>query len=226
MLSQYLELKKQQPDAILFYRMGDFYEMFFEDALTAAPVLEVQLTSRDRNAVNPVPMCGIPHHALTPYLQKLLAKGFKVAICEQMEDPVTAKGIVRREVIRVVTPALIGDPDLVPDETRNILLCLWQSSGPIEACTLDLLSGEIHLGQIEGPEKIADLFYEFLPKELLIPHCLADKKWLLDALKLFPRTVVTNRGPYFETTEGDMPRAQSALVKYLRETQKLDSTLR
>src|SRR2546422_697535 len=89
MLSQYLEIKRQHPDSLLFYRMGDFYEMFFDDALTAAPVLEVQLTCRDRNAASPIPMCGVPHHAATQYVQKLLAKGFKVAICEQLEDPQT-----------------------------------------------------------------------------------------------------------------------------------------
>ena len=113
MLTQYLEIKKQHPDAILFYQMGDFFEMFFEDALLAAPLLEVQLTSRDKNAENPIPMCGIPIHALSTYLPRLLAHGKRVAVCQQVESPEVAKGIVKREVTRVFTPALVADPELV-----------------------------------------------------------------------------------------------------------------
>ena len=118
MMAQYNELKRQYPDTILFYRMGDFYEMFGADAERAAPLLEVTLTSRDRNAENPISMCGVPHHSASGYVQKLISKGFKVAICEQMEDPATTKGLVRREVVRVVTPSLIGDPELDRKSTR------------------------------------------------------------------------------------------------------------
>ncbi|MEI6614691.1 MAG: hypothetical protein WCL37_07320, partial [Chrysiogenales bacterium] len=105
MLRQYLEIKKSYPDAILFFRLGDFYEMFFDDAKTAAPILEVVLTSRNKNKEDAVPLCGIPHHAWENYAAKLLRKGFKVAICEQVEDPALAKGIVRREVTHILTPA-------------------------------------------------------------------------------------------------------------------------
>src|SRR3954462_10766002 len=101
MLSQYVDIKSRYPDAILFYRMGDFYEMFFDDATAAAPILEVQLTARDKNSPEPIPMCGVPYHSATIYLQKLLSAGHKVAICEQMEDPATTKGLVRRDVTRV-----------------------------------------------------------------------------------------------------------------------------
>ena len=105
MLRQYLEIKKSYPDAILFFRLGDFYEMFFDDARTAAPILEVVLTSRNKNKEDAVPLCGVPHHAWENYAAKLLRKGFKVAICEQVEDPALAKGIVRREVTHILTPA-------------------------------------------------------------------------------------------------------------------------
>ena len=104
MLRQYLEVKAEHPDAVLMYRMGDFYEMFFDDARKAAPILEVQLTARNRGTGNEAPMCGIPHHALEGYLAKLLAAGLKVAICDQVEDPAQARGLVRREVTRVLTP--------------------------------------------------------------------------------------------------------------------------
>ena len=104
MMQQYMQTKSQYEDCILFYRLGDFYEMFFDDALKASKALEITLTGKDCGLEERAPMCGIPYHAVDSYLNKLVAKGFKVAICEQMEDPKTAKGIVRREVIRVVTP--------------------------------------------------------------------------------------------------------------------------
>src|SRR4030066_280559 len=106
-LRQYQEIKNNYRDAILFFRMGDFYEMFFDDAVTASKILEITLTTRDKRNDNPIPMCGIPYHAVDSYLPKLIRSGYKVAICEQVEDPATAKGIVRREVIRVVSPGKI-----------------------------------------------------------------------------------------------------------------------
>src|SRR4030043_1323872 len=107
MMEQYFRIKKEHPDALLFFRLGDFYEMFYEDAKTASPVLEIALTSRQK-----VPMCGVPYHAVNSYLAKLLKQGFKVAICEQVEDPKTAKGVVRRDVIKGLTPATPGDAGL------------------------------------------------------------------------------------------------------------------
>ena len=163
MLTQYLEIKKRHPDALLFYRMGDFYEMFFDDAVKAAPMLEVQLTSRDRNSPNPIPMCGVPYHAVSGYLQKLLARGMKVAICEQMEDPSAVKGLVRRDVVRVVTPALIGDPELVATDVCNILVCLHEAENEeIEVCLLDLLRGQIRLGTTPSRHQLMDLFWRAL----------------------------------------------------------------
>src|SRR3989338_5648524 len=108
MLRQYLEIKEKHADAILFYRIGDFYEMFFDDAVRASKVLDIVLTSRNKNDPNPVPLCGIPYHAMEPYLEKLVREGYKVAICDQVEDPKEARGVVRREVTRVVTPGLAG----------------------------------------------------------------------------------------------------------------------
>ncbi|MBT8406043.1 MAG: DNA mismatch repair protein MutS, partial [Deltaproteobacteria bacterium] len=109
MIQQYLEIKESYQDAILFYRMGDFYEMFFEDAVMASRELEITLTSRDKQADNPIPMCGVPHHAADTYIAKLLERGHKVALCEQVEDPRQAKGLVRREVVRVATPGTVLD---------------------------------------------------------------------------------------------------------------------
>src|SRR3989338_6520532 len=104
MLKQYLNIKSQYPDTILFFRLGDFYEMFYDDAVTAAPILEIALTSRNKGAAESVPLCGVPHHAAQGYIAKLLSSGKRVAICDQIEDPKTAKGVVKREVVRVITP--------------------------------------------------------------------------------------------------------------------------
>ena len=106
MMRQYLEIKAQYPDAILFFRLGDFYEMFMDDAVTASRILDITLTSRNKGAAEEVPLCGIPYHSCQPYIAKLVESGHKVAICEQVEDPKAAKGIVKREVVRVVTPGL------------------------------------------------------------------------------------------------------------------------
>jgi DNA mismatch repair protein MutS len=127
MLRQYLEIKEQHPGAILFYRMGDFYEMFFEDAETASRVLGITLTSRSREDDNKVPMCGVPYHAVTGYLGKMVKAGYRVALCEQVEDPKQAKGIVRREVVRVVSPGVTTDEQLL-DEKSNTYVCALSAS--------------------------------------------------------------------------------------------------
>src|SRR5688572_13195690 len=124
MLRQYLEVKAQHPDAVVLYRMGDFYEMFFEDARLAAPILEVQLTARHRGSEHETPMCGVPHHALDSYLAKLIGAGLRVAICDQVEDPAQAKGLVKRAVTRVVTPGTVSDPGLLEGKEENLLAAL------------------------------------------------------------------------------------------------------
>ncbi len=130
MMRQYMEVKAQHPEALLMYRMGDFFEMFFEDARAAAPILEVQLTARHKGTESEVPMCGVPHHALEGYLAKLLAAGLKVAICDQIEDPAQAKGLVKRAVTRVVTPGTVSDPSLLEAKEESFLAGLvWEGRG-------------------------------------------------------------------------------------------------
>ena len=124
MLRHYLEVKADHEDALVFYRMGDFYELFFDDAEKAAPVLEVTLTARHKDSGNPVPMCGVPHHALDTYLGKAISAGLKVAICDQVEDPAEAKGLVKREVTRIITPGTVSQPELLDGKEENLLLAL------------------------------------------------------------------------------------------------------
>src|SRR5438105_2864113 len=111
LMRQYLEVKDRHPDCLIFFRVGDFYELFFDDAVTAARAVDITLTTRDKGKEDPIPMCGVPYHAVRQYVAKLVEKGFKVAVCEQVEDPRSAKGLVRREVTRVVTPGVLLDEE-------------------------------------------------------------------------------------------------------------------
>jgi DNA mismatch repair protein MutS len=169
MMRQYLEVKAQHPGALLMYRMGDFYEMFFEDARAAAPILEVQLTARHKGTESEVPMCGVPHHALEGYLAKLLAAGLKVAICDQVEDPATAKGLVRREVTRVVTPGTVSDPALLDGKEENLLAALvWEKSVEGGAgAFLDLSTGTFFVRRWRSAEEAVEDLALLRPREVL-----------------------------------------------------------
>lgn len=197
MLAQYLEIKRQVADCILFYRMGDFYEMFFEDAVRASPVLDVQLTSRDKNAEQPIPMCGVPHHAAETYIQKLISKGLKVALCEQMEMPGSQKGIVRREVVRIITPALVGDPNLVPETATRLLMVLREDDNGFEVVAIDMLAGRVWNQENMNALMVADCFLKWRPQELLLQGDLKAAHPLFDGVRQSGVTI-TIRPSYFE----------------------------
>ncbi len=169
MMRQYLEVKAQHPGALLMYRMGDFYEMFFEDARAAAPILEVQLTARHKGTESEVPMCGVPHHALEGYLAKLLGAGLKVAICDQVEDPAQAKGLVKREVTRVVTPGTVSDPGLLDGKEENLLAALvWEKSTEGGAgAFLDLSTGTFFVRRWRSSEEAVEDLALLRPREVL-----------------------------------------------------------
>ncbi len=152
MLQQYLEIKQAHTDCILFFRLGDFYEMFFEDAVTAARELEIVLTARDSSSANPIPMCGIPYHAASNYLAKLLSKGYKVAICEQVEDPKATKGIVKREVVRVITPGTIIEDQLLQEKANNYLTSLVNHENHWGLAYVDLSTGEFRTTQFPNKQ--------------------------------------------------------------------------
>lgn len=154
MMIQYLEVKKEYEDAFLFYRLGDFYELFFDDAIKASQILEITLTARAGNTDNPIPMCGVPHHAAKGYIETLVAKGYKVAICEQTEDPKTAKGVVKREVVQLITPGTIMEGKTIDGKTNHYLASAEQlDSGEIALAYLDVSTGEAKAELIEGTEK-------------------------------------------------------------------------
>ena len=174
-MKQYVKIKEKYPDCILFYRMGDFYEMFFEDAVTAAPVLEITLTSRNKGKEDSVPLCGFPYHAASAYITKLVEKGFKVAICEQVEDPKKAKGIVKREVIRVITPGLVLDEENLAAGENNYLACLCACKDTLGLAFLDISTGEFQISEFSDREfffiAIAGLDF----KELILSRDFPDK---------------------------------------------------
>ena len=140
MMQQYLETHEKVKDAILFFRLGDFYEMFFDDALKASKELEIALTGRDCGLDERAPMCGVPYHAAESYITKLVEKGYKVAICEQMEDPSVAKGIVKREIIRVISPGTIAEGKLLESKKNNYLMSLYQEKNTIGLAYLEKLA--------------------------------------------------------------------------------------
>jgi DNA mismatch repair protein MutS len=169
MMRQYMEIKAQYPDAILFFRLGDFYEMFMEDAVTASRILDITLTCRNKGAAEEVPLCGIPYHSCQPYVARLVEAGHKVAICEQVEDPKQAKGIVKREVVRVVTPGLVVDTDtLVPKENNFLAAVALSSEGVCGVAVLDITTGEFRVTQVEGGEAARSELVSLQPREILV----------------------------------------------------------
>ena len=173
-MKQYVAIKEKYPDCILFYRMGDFYEMFFEDALTAAPILEITLTSRNKSKEDAVPLCGFPYHAAAGYITKLVEKGYKVAVCEQVEDPKSAKGIVKREVIRVITPGLVVDEENLNASENNYLACIHAGRHVMGLAFLDLSTGDFQVGEFTSREAILAALSGLEFKELLINKSFAD----------------------------------------------------
>ncbi len=170
MIRQYLQIKGDYPDAILFYRMGDFYEMFFEDAETAARVLDITLTSRNKNDESPVPMCGVPYRAATGYIARLIENGFKVAVCDQVEDPAAAKGLVKREVVRVITPGMIIDEEFLDARSPNFILALARSGHLSGLAYLDISTGIFRATESTDAEGIREELRRVGPKEILMPE--------------------------------------------------------
>ena len=167
MMQKYLETKAEYKDCILFYRLGDFYEMFFEDALTASKELEITLTGKDCGQEERAPMCGVPYHAVEGYLNKLVSKGYKVAICEQVEDPKLAKGLVKREVVRVVTPGTNTDVQALEESKNSYLMCVTYMQAKIGISLADVTTGDFFLTEVDDLKKLSDEIIKYQPKEII-----------------------------------------------------------
>ena len=246
MIQQYLDCKNQYKDAILFYRLGDFYEMFFEDAMTASKVLELTLTGRDCGEDERAPMCGVPYHAAEGYIGKLVKNGYKVVVCEQVEDPALAKGLVKREVTRIVTPGTVIGSN-IPSESKNNYLCaVCFAEGEIGVAFSDISTGDISATKFSGKDCLSELINElatFEPSEILLNinrYDITDLSLFIDnRLDAF---VTDNAGVRFEISnvkkviektfdpelceklKSDMIifGCVGALVDYIKETQKTD----
>src|SRR5881227_80068 len=176
MLRQYQELKRQHPGTLLFFRLGDFYELFFEDAVTGARELQITLTARHKESADPIPMCGVPHHSAANYIAKLVRRGFRVAICEQTESPSKGKKLVERDVVRVVTPGTPIDPQLLEPRETIYLAAVCARGETCGAAFLDLSTGEFRATQASGKDAwaiIAADIESYRPKELLFPNSIA-----------------------------------------------------
>ncbi len=186
MMKQYFEIKDQNKDAILFYRVGDFYEMFFDDALTASKELELTLTGKDCGTEERAPMCGVPYHSCEAYIARLVQRGYKVAICEQTEDPAKAKGLVKRDIIRVVTPGTITEPSMLDEAQNSFIGCIYSEEGRGGLAFCDISTGEFFASSVSGRElirSVKDELLKFSPKEILISTGVLSYKELVPFIK-------------------------------------------
>jgi len=247
-MRQFQQFKQKHPDCILFFRMGDFYETFYEDAKTCSKVLGLTLTSRDKASDNPIPLAGVPYHAVDGYLRKMLQAGYKVAVCEQVEDPKTAKGVVRRDVVRVVTPGTLTDDVLLEAKQDNFLAAVWQTNAISAISWVDISTGHFFVQQLTEHELLGEIV-RLNPAECLLPDRRGElfeaqsKKLAKDITELTGTTITERPSWYFDpyqskqhllkhfgtaTLEGfGIPDSDAAiippagaLIEYLNETQK------
>jgi DNA mismatch repair protein MutS len=243
MLKQYLSIKEAYPDTILFYRMGDFYEMFFEDAQVASRVLDITLTSRNKKDASPVPMCGVPHRAVSGYIARMIDHGYKVAVCDQTEDPAVAKGLVKRDVVRVITPGMIIDDAFLDKRSHNFVLALVRQGDDFGLSYLDISTGLFRLVESADQTAIVDESMRISAREILLPESAkSDPQMAAIRAAQMERAITYLEDSAFEfrrcynrlteqfstvSLEGfgceNLPvgvRAAGALVFYVRETQK------
>ncbi|MBE6692514.1 MAG: DNA mismatch repair protein MutS [Ruminococcaceae bacterium] len=243
LMKQYLEVKQEHPDCILMCRIGDFYEMFFEDAKTASRELDLVLTGKDCGLEERAPMCGVPHHAVEGYIAKLVSRGYRVAICEQMEDPATAKGLVKRDVVRIITPGTVTEGGYLDEKKNNYICAAYSDNFGCGVAFADVSTGQITATEIMGenlPARVLSEAAAYMPSELIVPESFSK-----DISSLFSARfntlvsmgeeesfTVANSVSAIKEIYGESPatdsdysvRAVGGLVAYIRRTQKIDLT--
>ncbi|MGO4371670.1 DNA mismatch repair protein MutS [Paenibacillus sp. MCAF20] len=232
MIQQYLAVKEQAKDAFLFFRLGDFYEMFFDDAINASRELEITLTGREGGTDQKIPMCGVPHHSAENYISRLVEKGYKVAVCEQVEDPAVAKGVVRREIVRIITPGTVMETKSLEGKSNNFIVAVVQSGGMLGLSACDLSTGELYVTSVPDQlEALIDEINVYQPAEIVGDTVLMDK--LQGAAVWNRQLLLTAREPMeqdklqqqfksgeLESLSQARLLAISVLTGYLEETQK------
>lgn len=239
MMEQYMQIKARHEDCILFFRLGDFYEMFFKDAEIASKELELVLTGKDCGMEERAPMCGIPHHAAKGYIGRLISKGYKVAICEQVEDPALAKGIVKRDVIKIITPGTFNDDSFIDENKNNFIMTIYDEDGFLSLSFVDISTGEFYNTCFRDEISIiSDEISKFKPTEILCPP---SSKSIIESLELDGSAVITERPlDYFEEIDEAMIKERfgndtssthpvslkciNGIIKYIFETQKVSLT--
>jgi DNA mismatch repair protein MutS len=245
MIKQYLRIKREHPDALLFFRLGDFYEMFFEDANVASKILGIALTSRNKSEKNSVPLCGVPYHSVEPYIAKLLEHGHKVAICEQVEDPRLAKGIVDRRVTRILTPGVILDSEKLDSKSSNYLAAVYNDGKSYGLSYADISTGQFKSTSFSTLDELKLELANLEPKEVLLPEALHQREELVSFLEQAWNPLLTSLDHWVWDLEGareglkdilaihtlesfgleghpESIIASGAIVHYLKETQKGD----
>ena len=208
MMQHYLNTKEEYEDSILFYRLGDFYEMFFDDAILVSKELELTLTGKDCGLKERAPMCGIPYHAAAVYIAKLIEKGYKVAICEQTEDPKTAKGMVKRDVIRVVTPGTLIDEELLDERSNNYLAVVYMNErGDSGISVSDASTGEVYAAEVRSKEEILNEIARYSPKEIIACKTAAEKI-AADVSVRFHINIEENKDRFFEGDSEEKIKSQ------------------
>ncbi len=243
MMKQYFSIKEKNKDSIVFFRLGDFYEMFFEDAKIASKELELTLTGRDCGQEERAPMCGVPFHSAENYIARLVSKGFKVAICEQTEDPALAKGIVKRDIIRVITPGTVMESSMLDESVNNYICCAYSSEN-IGLCFCDISTGQLNVTCIDSKDAVAQIktqLISYSPKEIILGGKIKENKELLsfvkDKLNCFTTTVDDDSCGFLDCSDvvlshfgvkqaeqigdnKDIIIALGTLINYLKNTQK------
>ncbi len=245
MMMQYFKIKEQYEDCILFFRLGDFYEMFFEDAKIASKELEIALTGRDCGQEERAPMCGVPYHSCETYIARLIAKGYKVAICEQMEDPSQTKGIVKRDIVRIVTPGTVVEATMLDDKKNNFICAVNKKDGQYGLCLADISTGAVEavaMGEDSSEESVISEIFKFGPSEVIVDENVSKSKSIMEFLhntlkisvevgnsELFgngAQNALTNQFNVSDVKQlgfedgSILIETAGALIKYLHETQK------
>jgi DNA mismatch repair protein MutS len=208
MIKQYLSIKEKYADAILFYRMGDFYEMFFEDAEVASRILEITLTSRNKKHEMPIPMCGVPYRAVKGYISRLIDRGHKVAICDQIEDPAVAKGLVKRDVVRVITPGMIVDDEFLDEKSDNYVLSVARDSDAIGLSYLDISTGSFRVSESRDLQVVVDEALRVSPSEVLFPESSKTDPLIMPVIDAMSEKSIT----FLEDRAFEPKRCRSRLI--------------
>lgn len=197
MMQQYVQIKEQYKDCILFYRLGDFYEMFFEDAQVCSKELEIALTGKSYGQEERAPMCGVPYHAVEGYLSKLVSRGYRVAICEQVEDPKDAKGIVKREVIRIVTPGTNLNTQVLDETRNNYLMAVVHTTNAFGISIVDITTGDYYVTEVDQERKLVDEIYKWSPTEIICNDSFFVSGIDIEALKSYHNVVLSPLEPWY-----------------------------